>query len=79
MPGFVGAPWTLERAQAFEMPYGKYKGRLMTAIPRDYLGWLVANLEDGKGPKIAAALILEQPPKPKNPIQPLPGQQEFPL
>ena len=31
-----------------KMPFGKYKGVEMTALPVDYLRWMVANFEPGE-------------------------------
>jgi uncharacterized protein (DUF3820 family) len=60
--GWVGAHWTLERAEAFIVPFGKtHKGKLLKDCPRDYLEWIVATFEDGRGIKTAARILLEQP------------------
>ncbi|MEO8133296.1 MAG: DUF3820 family protein [Betaproteobacteria bacterium] len=32
-------PEDLERLVALEMPYGKYKGRVIADLPGNYLGW----------------------------------------
>ena len=32
-------PADLERLVRLEMPYGKYKGRLIADLPGDYLAW----------------------------------------
>lgn len=32
-------PADLERLVQLEMPYGKYKGRLIADLPGDYLAW----------------------------------------
>ncbi len=32
-------PEALERLLAVEMPYGKYKGRLIADLPGNYLNW----------------------------------------
>jgi uncharacterized protein (DUF3820 family) len=33
-------PEDLQRLVELEMPYGKYKGRLLADLPGHYLGWL---------------------------------------
>lgn len=33
-------PEFLQRLVTLEMPYGKYKGRLLADLPGHYLGWL---------------------------------------
>ncbi len=62
--------WTLERATAFVMPFGKHKGKKMADLPGGYLQWIVENFEDG-GIRSAAMAILE---KPRNELEPLAGQ-----
>ena len=33
----------LERLVTFEMPYGKYKGRVLADLPGHYLNWFARN------------------------------------
>lgn len=68
--------WTIERARAFTMPFGKHKGKSMAELPIGYLKWIVETFED-RGIRSAALAILETP---KNEVQPLVGQaiMEFP-
>jgi hypothetical protein len=43
-------PWTLERAEAFVMPFGKYRGFTIGAIGRTnrgYLEWVASTLDRG--------------------------------
>lgn len=37
------APDDLERLVTFEMPYGKYKGRVLADLPGHYLNWFARN------------------------------------
>ncbi len=39
------------------MPFGKYKGMDMTALPRDYLQWIVANFDPGDIREEAARIL----------------------
>ena len=43
-----------------KMPYGKYKGQDMSALPQDYLQWILANFDDGEI-KNEAKRILSSP------------------
>lgn len=49
--GWVARAWTPERAAAFVMPIGKYKGwtlqRILDGGDREYLAWAARNLEGG--------------------------------
>jgi hypothetical protein len=59
---FPPAPWTIERARAFTMGYGKHRGRklgdLMTSEDgRDYLRWLTDT--DHGNATIAARILLD--------------------
>jgi hypothetical protein len=58
---FVPAPWTLRRARAFTMPYGKFKGKRAGDLPADYARF-AADTFDG-GPGIACKIVcgLRQP------------------
>lgn len=38
-PAFFMNPEDLQRLVELEMPYGKYKGRLLADLPGHYLGW----------------------------------------
>jgi uncharacterized protein (DUF3820 family) len=40
------------------MPFGKYKGRLLTELPRDYKIWVAENL-NGEIAEFCRLLILE--------------------
>ena len=75
--GYVEGEWTLERALAWVMPFGKYRGKPMSQIDRHYLEWIVKEFEPDKSARKAAELVLTMPPKAKNAIQPLPGQTSF--
>lgn len=45
---FVPRQIPFEKAEVFPMPFGKWKGKILRSIPRDYLEW--ANKEfAGKG------------------------------
>ncbi|MDE2617348.1 MAG: DUF3820 family protein [Burkholderiales bacterium] len=35
----IGDPEQLQRLLTVEMPYGKYKGRLIADLPGNYLNW----------------------------------------
>lgn len=57
------APWSLERARAFVLPWGIHRGQTVgelaaTAAGREYLRWL-ASVND-KNPGIAAAVVLSE-------------------
>jgi Exodeoxyribonuclease X-like C-terminal len=55
------APWNLERAQRFQMPFGKHEGKTMAQIAqadRGYVKWLAAECNN-RNAKKAAELILE--------------------
>jgi hypothetical protein len=58
----VKAPWTIERARAFALPFGKHKGKTVgklaeTASGRSYLEWLALNV--GGNAATAARIVLE--------------------
>jgi hypothetical protein len=58
----VAAPWTIERARAFTMPYGRHEGRTLgelaqTGEGRSYLEWVAATIKGNAG--IAARIVLE--------------------
>ncbi len=78
--GWTAGEWTLERALAWVMPFGKHKGLTLeqvNEIDRGYLKW-IAKWEEDNAPREACRIILaEMPSKPKNAIQPLPGQMSF--
>ena len=57
------APWTIDRARAFEMPFGKYKGRTVgriaeTGAGRSYLRWAAETLDGNVA--MAAAIVLRE-------------------
>jgi hypothetical protein len=58
---FLPAPWTIERARAFVLPYGKHRGRSVGelaegAAGRGYLQWLAANT-DGNAATAAGVVL----------------------
>jgi uncharacterized protein (DUF3820 family) len=62
LPGAVKASWTIERARAFTMPYGKHKGRTVAELAetgpgRSYLRWVAENVDGNAG--MAAAIVLK--------------------
>lgn len=54
--GWVPQPITIERARAFVMPFGKYKGLKLTELPLDYLSWLADNCETARVNEMAKLL-----------------------
>jgi hypothetical protein len=59
---FARTPWTLERARAFRLYFGKYKGRKLgnltgTDEGLGYLAWLATR--DAGNASIAASIMLE--------------------
>jgi uncharacterized protein (DUF3820 family) len=57
----IKAPWSLERARAFVMPFGRHKGRTVgeladTTDGWDYLRWASKNLQGNVG--IAASITV---------------------
>jgi hypothetical protein len=59
---FAKTPWTLERARAFKLYFGRYRGRKLGALAsteegRGYLAWLAANVEGNVG--IAARILVD--------------------
>jgi hypothetical protein len=65
--GFVPAPWSLERAKAFVMPFGRYRGCALahlsrTEAGREYLRWLAGHVDGNAGE--AARVILGIDPIP---------------
>jgi uncharacterized protein (DUF3820 family) len=61
---YEAAPWTMERARAFVMPFGKFKGRTVGALAddkqaRSYLAWAADNLDGNAGTAAAVALGLK--------------------
>jgi uncharacterized protein (DUF3820 family) len=74
------APWTLERARAFVMPYGKHLGRPIGELAEsdpDYLRWLART--SAENPGIAAGIVLGQAdpenPSESQPTEVVPSQQ----
>ena len=64
---FLPAEWTLERAQAFRLEFGKYRGLTIGEVARraaghHYLRWMAETLEGG--PARAAELVLAATVKP---------------
>jgi hypothetical protein len=58
---FLPAPWTIERARRFVLPYGKHRGRSIGELAegvagRGYLQWLAANA--GGNAATAAGVVL---------------------
>jgi uncharacterized protein (DUF3820 family) len=58
---FVPAPWTIERARAFRMPWGKYRGQRVgdlvgSAEGRSYLHWLARKVDGNAA--LAASMVL---------------------
>jgi hypothetical protein len=65
---FLPAPWSLQRARRFVMPYGRHRGSPIgdladSATGRGYLRWLVENT-DGNG-ATAARIVLEAAGRPE--------------
>jgi uncharacterized protein (DUF3820 family) len=64
------------------MPFGKYKGHDLAALPDDYLLWVIANipLRDPLGSAITEEMALrgyeELPPPPAPPPRPLKQSRE---
>ena len=59
---WLKAPWTVERALRFVMPFGIHRGRTIGELlrcedGRDYLGWVSRNLRGNPG--IAARIALD--------------------
>jgi hypothetical protein len=58
---WLKSPWTMDRARAFELPFGKYQGRsvgelALTPSGKDYLRRIAENVSENAG--IAAAIVL---------------------
>jgi hypothetical protein len=61
------SPMTLARAQAFTMPFGKYKGKALAEIQAadpGYLRWLATDCSARAVRRAAAYLTREQEPRP---------------
>ena len=65
---FNPGPWTLERALAFELPFGKHRGCKVGALARtgagrSYLAWMATNVDGNPGTaaRTALAQLLESP------------------
>jgi hypothetical protein len=63
---FLPAPWTMERARAFVLPFGKFAGHSVGAMAlteqgRSYLHWAAENIEGNAGTAAAVALGLMTP------------------
>jgi hypothetical protein len=59
--GFVQRPWTMERARAFVVPFGRFRGATIaelaaTELGRGYLHWLSENVVGGCA--VAASLVM---------------------
>lgn len=57
---FVPREIPFEKAEVFPMPFGKYKGRVLRSIPRDYLEWGKEAFK-GKGVSRYIAAFLKGP------------------
>jgi uncharacterized protein (DUF3820 family)/predicted RNA-binding Zn-ribbon protein involved in translation (DUF1610 family) len=62
----IKSPWTIERANAFTMPFGKYQGRsvgelALTPAGKDYLRWVAESVSENAGIAAAIALGLKTP------------------
>jgi transcription elongation factor Elf1 len=67
---FNHGPWSLERALAFELPFGKYRGfkigeLLKTGKGRSYLVWISSNVSGNAGTAARIALSTD-PVRPPN-------------
>jgi hypothetical protein len=59
---FAKTPWSLDRARAFVMPWGKYRGKKLADLTateegRGYLQWLAAEVEENVS--TAARILLD--------------------
>jgi uncharacterized protein (DUF3820 family) len=59
---FAKTPWSIERARAFTMPWGKYRDRQLADLTETeeglgYLRWLAANIEGNAS--TAAGILLD--------------------
>jgi uncharacterized protein (DUF3820 family) len=66
-------PWTLERALAWVLPFGKYRGRKLADLTgtdegRGYLGWLATR--DAGNASIAARLLVDHVENPSSDVSP---------
>lgn len=60
---FVPKPWTIERARAITLWFGRHRGRTLAELAErpqgwGYLQWLAANVESGAGQ--AARVLLRE-------------------
>jgi hypothetical protein len=65
-------PWTLERARAFKMPIGKYKGRTIGQIALadpEYLAWCAETMDRNIGMAAKTYLAGEGQPVPVGPAE----------
>lgn len=63
--GWVRAEWTIERARAFVMPIGRYKGQTVEQIAehdREWLEWAARTLQQ-RGPRAACQTFLNAKPQ----------------
>ena len=63
---FVPGPWTLSRARAFIIPFGRFKGRTVGELHRDpagrrYLVWLARYVKGGAAKAAAVVLGIDMP------------------
>jgi hypothetical protein len=69
---FNPRPWTLERALAFELPYGKHRGSKVgelakSGIGKSYLAWMATNLSGNPGTAARIALGIDPAAPADNP------------
>lgn len=60
--GFLKTPWSLDRARAFTIPFGRFRGRTVgqlaqTSEGRQYLCWVADHV--GGNPAVAARIVLD--------------------
>ena len=53
----VPKPITIERAEAFVMPFGKHKGTRLVDCPADYIAWLAENADPKTALRALAMLV----------------------
>lgn len=54
--GWVPKPITVESARESIMPFGRHKGKRLGSLPKEYLEWMVSNLEGNLQRKAIALL-----------------------
>ncbi len=57
-------PVDRDRAIAFKMPFGKYRGIALSEIPNDYLAWLADECADYRI-SLMAQILINEPPRTK--------------